>query len=281
MAEVLLAQRQLGLAVARLGHVAVGHHPAARRQRVEGDRHDPPVPAPSFPDEPPAPRDPAHPAGDGGFLVFVRELATLGEVAEELLVGQAAQVPVGDLQPFGEAAVVGHDPEIAVQQHHALFDVLEDRLHVRGLAAQLGQVVSDPDIALERPVGGETRRTAHLDRPRGAARIGERHLEIAIRPMVGEIVEMGSPRRIVVVGGHDLGAEPAERAGRRQAEDFDEALRQEGEPEFRIHLPPPVGGNPSQEGELVGHADSLVSSSSPPLGGEERQEGEVRVSTSP
>ena len=260
VAEILLAPGELGFAIARLGHVGIGHDAAARRQRVEGHRDDPSVRAPAFADEALARLDQAHPEGDGGLLVLGRVLAALGEVADDLLVRHAADIPVGiGLEPFGQAAIVGHDPELAVEQDDALFDVLQDRLQVGGLlgdfflpAAQLGQVVPDPDIARERAVGGEQGRTAEAHRPRHAARIDERRLEIAILPVVGEILEMGVPGRIVVVGAAEFGAALAYRDRRRHAEDLREALRQEGEPQVGVHFPPPVGGDASQERELVG-----------------------------
>ncbi len=67
--------------------------------------------------------------------------------------------------------------------------------------AQLGQVVADADIAFEGAVLGELRRAADHHRPRGAGGVDDRGLEVAERPAVRQIVEMGLPRRRVVVVG--------------------------------------------------------------------------------
>ena len=94
------------------------------------------------------------------FLVLVRVLAALGEVADELLVGQPTHVPAGELQPFGQAAIAGHDLQSLSSRTTpcSMFSRIDSELALPQAwrsAAQLGQVVADPDIALERAVRGE------------------------------------------------------------------------------------------------------------------------------
>ena len=78
-----------------------------------------------------------------------------------------------EMQPVENRVVVGGNAQVGIEVDHALIDVVEDRRKLvrfaQGLAlflAQLREVMTDADIALEAAIRPEYRRAGYLDRSR-------------------------------------------------------------------------------------------------------------------
>ena len=263
VAEPRFALLQARFALARLGHVRVGHDATAAGQGIVGHRHRAAVGPLALADEALAGTHQFLAMGDRRLGVVRSVFATLRQMAHDIVVRHAAHV-AADLKPIGQVTVVGHDPEVTIEEEDALVDVLEDQFQVGRcpgsldlVPAQLRQVMADADIAFEGAVGGKLRRAADHHRARGTGGIDDRGLEVAKGTTVLEIVEMSAPGRVVVVAARHIGAPLADQRGYRKAKHGLQAVRHEGEPQIGIHLPPPVGRNAGQKRKPVcSHAAS-------------------------
>jgi hypothetical protein len=170
-----------------------------------------------------------------------------------------------ELQPVDDGRVVGGDAQVGIEVDHALVDVLEDRRKLvrfaqglEFLLAQLREIMTDADVALEAAIRPEYRRAGYLDRSRHTPGVDQRREEIAVGTMVGEVVEMGTPGRCVVVGADQFRAQLSDDGRDRHTEQFGEAFGQKGDAQLRIHFPPPVGGGAGEQRELVNHPNSAL-----------------------